>query len=85
MSARVIALEQRAFGALRVLNYSPGPINTDLVQQLRNSPLYVEPPVPYVDVQVSAEKCVRLALSGGFEAGARVDFFDSEPGFERQT
>lgn len=76
---RVLALEQQALGGLKVLNYAPGPMDTELVRQIRRNTLLRDAFTSFVDVQASAEKCVRLALADDCKTGAHVDFFDDEP------
>lgn len=76
MFHRVLALEQAEIEGLKVLNYAPGPMDTDMSAQVRESGFNSS--FEYVNVDASASKCVRLALGGGFETGSHIDFFDSE-------
>lgn len=73
-------MEQASLGGLKVLNYAPGPMITDMLRELR-SVEQVENDIRIgrvVDPKISAEKCVRLALGDTFATGAHVDFFDKE-------
>lgn len=82
----VIAAEQAPAGLVRVLSYSPGPMDTGMQEVFRESPL-VHPDLAktyikmkadgtLVDPSQSASRGVRLALSGAFESGAHVDYYD---------
>lgn len=74
---RVLAEEQKDLGGLRILNYAPGPMDTDMSAEVRESGF--GDTFDYVDVEASAAKCVRLALGDkSFEVGAHIDFFDKE-------
>lgn len=77
---RVLAAEQKTLGGLKVLNYAPGPMATDMSREIRSEETYEEEvrQGALIDPKVSAEKCVRLALCGRFATGAHVDFFDKE-------
>ena len=73
-------MEQESLGGLKVMNYSPGPMLTDMLRSLR-SPEQVEDGIrtgKVVEPNVSAEKCVRLAFVGTFATGAHVYFKDKE-------
>ncbi|CAM9182487.1 unnamed protein product [Choristocarpus tenellus] len=85
----VLAKEQETLGGVQVLNYSPGPMDTDMLHQICSSSGCF---LPYrqsfqdslkqgslVDPSESAKKCVRVALTGRFQSGARVDFYDPDP------
>jgi sepiapterin reductase len=82
----VIAAEQAPAGLVRVLSYSPGPMDTGMQEVFRESPLvhpdlaktYVKMKAEgtLVDPSQSANRGVRLALSGTFESGAHVDYYD---------
>lgn len=82
----VIAAEQAPAGLVSVLSYSPGPMDTGMQEAFRESPL-VHPDLAQayvkmkaegtlVDPNQSANRGVRLALSGAFESGAHVDYYD---------
>ncbi|CAN0149623.1 unnamed protein product [Laminaria digitata] len=80
MFHRVLAMEQAPIGGLKVLNYAPGPMLTDMLREARSAEDLEEGlrSGGIIDPKVSAEKCVRLALGGAFATGAHVDFFDKE-------
>lgn len=77
---RVLALEQDKTGGLRVLNYAPGPMDTDMSREIRTVEQYEDDlrNKRLVDPKLSAEKCVRLALGNRFTTGSHVDYFDEE-------
>lgn len=79
-ACRVLAMEQAPIGGLKVLNYAPGPMLTDMLREARSAEDLEEGlrSGGIIDPKVSAEKCVRLALGGAFATGAHVDFFDKE-------
>ncbi|CAM9837690.1 unnamed protein product [Ectocarpus sp. 12 AP-2014] len=76
----VLATEQASIGGLKVLNYAPGPMNTDMAREIRSAEQFEEDlqSGKLVDARVSAEKCVRLALHGTFASGSHVDYFDED-------
>lgn len=76
----MLAIEQASVGGLKVLNYAPGPMLTDMLRGARTAE-HLEDGLRsggILDPKVSAEKCVRLALGGTFATGAHVDFYDKE-------
>ncbi|CAI5706053.1 hypothetical protein KXD40_009652 [Peronospora effusa] len=86
MHHRVIATEQAAVGKVRVLQYSPGPMDTDMQKMIRESSL-VDPELrkQFADMKAngtlvlpaqSSERGVTLAISEDFETGAHVDYYD---------
>ena len=86
MHHRVLATEQAATGRVRVLQYSPGPMDTEMQKTIRESPR-VDPELrrQFADMKVrgtlippakSSERGVRLAISGEYETGAHVDYYD---------
>lgn len=77
---RVLATEQASIGGLKVLNYAPGPMDTDMSREIRSAEQYEEDLKSgnLVDPRLSADKCVRLAVGGKFVTGSHVDFFDEE-------
>ncbi|CAM9190860.1 unnamed protein product [Ectocarpus fasciculatus] len=77
---RVLATEQASIGGLKVLNYAPGPMNTDMSREIRSADQFEEEVQSgkLIDARVSAAKCVRLALHGTFASGSHVDFFDED-------
>lgn len=79
-SSRVLAKEQASIGGLKVVNYAPGPMSTDMSREIQTAEQF-EAKVEsgeFIDARVSAEKCVRLALRGAFVSGSHIDFFDEE-------
>eukprot|EP00903_Cladosiphon_okamuranus_P009416 g8980.t1 len=80
MFHRVLAAEQASIGGLKVLNYAPGPMDTDMAREIRSQEQYDEDLKSgnLIDPAVSAEKCVRLAVRGKFVTGSHVDVFDEE-------
>ncbi|RLN71308.1 hypothetical protein BBJ28_00007317 [Nothophytophthora sp. Chile5] len=86
MHHRVLAAEQAASGKVRVLSYSPGPMDTDMQQTIRESPrVDSELRQQYADMKTqgtlippaqSSRRGVKLAVSGDFETGDHVDYYD---------
>ncbi len=68
------------------LDYAPGPMETDMNAEIMASKDTDEgvraafdkmkSESSYVRADVSANKCFQLALSGSFESGSHVDYFD---------
>ncbi|OWY97605.1 Sepiapterin reductase [Phytophthora megakarya] len=86
MHHRVIATEQAVAGKTRVLQYSPGPMDTDMQKTIRESPR-VDPELrqQFEDMKTqgtlippaqSSERGVKLAINGEYETGAHVDYYD---------
>ncbi|POM61255.1 Sepiapterin reductase [Phytophthora palmivora] len=86
MHHRVIATEQSVTGKTRVLQYSPGPMDTDMQTTIREAPL-VDPQLrkQFADMKAqgtlippaqSSERGVKLAISGEYETGTHVDYYD---------
>lgn len=63
-----------------MLNYAPGPMNTDMSRDIRTAEQFEEEVQTgkLIDARVSAEKCVRLALRGAFVTGSHIGYFDEE-------
>eukprot|EP00644_Phytophthora_capsici_P009068 jgi/Phyca11/504202/fgenesh2_kg.PHYCAscaffold_6_\ len=89
MHHRVIATEQAPSGKVRVLQYSPGPMDTDMQKTIRECPR-VDPELrkQFEDMKVqgtlippaqSSERGVKLAITGEYESGAHVDYYDLDP------
>ncbi|RLN49973.1 hypothetical protein BBJ28_00018119 [Nothophytophthora sp. Chile5] len=86
MHHRVLAAEQAASGKVRVLSYSPGPMDTDMQQTIRESPrVDAELRQQFADMKTrgtlippaqSSRRGVKLAVSGDFETGDHVDYYD---------
>ena len=76
-------------GALlfRVLNYAPGPLDTDMQMQIREGPMVHKETQEYfkemhatgklVDPVSSATRLARIVLMEAYSSGAHVDFFDA--------
>ncbi|KAJ1213115.1 hypothetical protein NDU88_000754 [Pleurodeles waltl] len=82
MMFRVLALEQPD---VRVLNYAPGPLDTDMHQLVGTTCVDSDLRLTFqnrknngtlLDCKVSAEKCVNLLLDDTFQSGAHIDFYD---------
>ena len=76
----MLAMEQASIQGLKVLNYAPGPMLTDMLRGVRSAE-QMENDLRtgrVIDPKLSAEKCVRLALGGTFATGVHVDFHDME-------
>lgn len=89
MHHRVIATEQAASAKVRVLQYSPGPMDTDMQKTIRESPR-VDPELrkQFADMKAqetlippaqSSERGVKLAISDEFKTGVHVDYYDLDP------
>ncbi|XP_069488402.1 sepiapterin reductase [Ambystoma mexicanum] len=83
MMFQVLAAEEPD---VRVLNYAPGSLDTDMFQQVCTDS--VDPEVRHhfqnmkdsgtvLDCKVSAEKLVNLLLVDSFQSGAHIDFYDA--------
>lgn len=90
MYFRVLAEEQKKAThgrTVRVLNWAPGPMDTNMQKEIRENPSVDKATQDYfislkesnqlVDSEVSASKLIRLLNTpGAFETGSHVDFFD---------
>lgn len=88
MFAAVVAKEQQATGATqhKTLNYAPGPLDTDMQAELRESEtlhpatkewsLEMFKEGKLVRPEDSAAKCVRILEEDRFASGAHVDYYD---------
>ncbi|XP_014452583.2 sepiapterin reductase [Alligator mississippiensis] len=83
MMFQVLALEEPD---VRVLNYAPGPLDTDMQElartktgdaELRQFFLDHKESGQLLDCSVSAQKLVTLLLDDTFSSGAHVDFYES--------
>jgi len=86
MYHQVLAQENSKNHKLRVLNYSPGPLDTEMQRQIREGEnvdkeiqaiyrdMYMNNVL--VDPQVSADKCLALLLSDSYESGAHIDYYN---------
>nr|XP_020650816.1 sepiapterin reductase [Pogona vitticeps] len=82
MMFQVLAVEEPA---VRVLNYAPGPLDTEMQevartmsgdQSVREMFLDLKQKGQLLDCDVSAQKLLSLLLTDTFESGAHVDFYD---------
>ncbi|GLE04099.1 hypothetical protein PINS_up013010 [Pythium insidiosum] len=91
MHHRVLAAEYDGSNGrrrVRILSYSPGPMDTDMQSTLRESsrvhPEYVamfnklKADGTLLAPEASSRRGVRLVLSDSFESGAHVDYYDLE-------
>ncbi|CAH0388692.1 unnamed protein product [Bemisia tabaci] len=71
---------------LRVLNYSPGPIDTNMVstlldkirdEEVKNAFSSMKETGTLVKVEQSAEKLIRVLEADTYKSGGRVDFYDT--------
>ncbi|KAK7809517.1 hypothetical protein U0070_023995 [Myodes glareolus] len=83
MLYQVLAAEEPG---VRVLNYAPGPLDTDMQQLARESSKYPEirnglqklkSNGALVDCGTSAQKLLSLLQKDTFQSGAHIDFYDS--------
>ena len=71
---------------IRLLNYAPGPLETDMVQEIRAAPgLHDSLKPSYAQKQLnpadSARILVQLLQNDDFESGAHIDYYDvAQPG-----
>uniref|UniRef100_A0A8D0L269 Sepiapterin reductase n=1 Tax=Sphenodon punctatus TaxID=8508 RepID=A0A8D0L269_SPHPU len=82
MMFQVLALEEPD---VRVINYAPGPLDTDMKQlartktrdtEVRQQFLNMKHSGQLVDCNVSAQKLLNLLLEDTFKSGTHVDFYD---------
>ncbi|XP_060635501.2 sepiapterin reductase [Anolis sagrei] len=82
MMFRVLAQEEPD---VRVLSYAPGPLDTDMQEEVRSKSgdpelrrmfLAMKEEGKLLDCDVSAQKLLDLLLDDTFESGAHVDFYD---------
>ncbi|XP_072471616.1 sepiapterin reductase-like [Notamacropus eugenii] len=82
MMFKVLAEEEPS---VRVLNYAPGPLDTDMHQEAREKTKDLEvrqaanklkERQSLIDSSVSAQKLLDLLVRDTFESGAHIDFFD---------
>ena len=69
--------------ALKVLNYAPGPLETTMTEDIKQSSGLHETELQssfrqttMLDPQESAQKLIRLLEKDDFESGSHVDYFD---------
>ncbi|KAM4809902.1 sepiapterin reductase [Rhinophrynus dorsalis] len=82
MMFKVLAEEEKD---VRVLNYAPGPLDTDMQEVVRTQTadpdlrlafINMKDSGKLVDCQVSAKKMVDILHADTYESGAHVDFYD---------
>jgi sepiapterin reductase len=66
---------------LKILSYAPGPLETEMVNEIRAAPKLDEGLKPAFNKKLiapsdTAWKLARLVLSGDYESGAHVDYYD---------
>jgi sepiapterin reductase len=86
MHHRAIALEQKATPRVKTLNYSPGPMDTDMQSCFRVSKTVhselkkifttMKENGTLVPPNESSYICVDLLLENSYESGAHVDYYD---------
>eukprot|EP00934_Nitzschia_sp_Nitz4_P000135 Nitzschia sp. Nitz4//scaffold1_size375055//202962//203830//NITZ4_000279-RA/size375055-augustus-gene-0.717-mRNA-1//-1//CDS//3329541054//135//frame0 len=67
--------------SVRVVNYAPGPLETNMVQEIRSAPeldadLKKNFEQPVLQPEWSARKLLRLLQENTFENGAHIDYYD---------
>ena len=71
---------------IKILNYAPGPLETDMIEEIRAAPKLDESLKPAfekkaIDPRDSAMKLAKLIIaSSDFESGAHVDYYDLPDG-----
>jgi sepiapterin reductase len=88
MFTATLALEKSADDTWKTLNYSPGPLDTVMQEEIRNSTgCHAEHRETFksmhtqgqlVDPAVSAEKCINIILQNQYTTGSHVDFYDDD-------
>ena len=88
MFHNVLALEQNKNKIIvKILNYAPGPLDTDMQKEIRECSTVDEETRKYfislkeesklVDPNQSADKLMKIVLDSNYENGAHIDFFDA--------
>lgn len=72
---------------LRILNYAPGPLDTDMQREIREGPsvdlsiketfMKMKADNLLIDADISANKLVAIMLENSFQNGAHIDYFDT--------
>lgn len=86
MFHKVAADELKDNTSIKILNYAPGPLDTDMQKEIREGAA-VDPVIQgffksmkdenkLVDSSESADKLVKLIIADSFVSGAHVDFYD---------
>eukprot|EP00953_Heterococcus_sp_UTEX-ZZ885_P017783 9951-Heterococcus_DN1.PRE.2 len=86
MFTATLALEKSADNTWKTLNYSPGPLDTVMQEDIRTSTgCHAEHRATFksmhtqgqlVHPAVSAEKCINIILQNQYTSGSHVDFYD---------
>jgi sepiapterin reductase len=66
---------------VKILNYAPGPLETDMVTEIRSSAELDADLRPHFDKKLldpedSARKLIKLLVSNEFQSGSHVDYYD---------
>jgi sepiapterin reductase len=66
---------------IQILNYAPGPLETDMATEIWQAPLLDASLKPHYDKQLvdpddSAARLVQLLLQGNFTSGQHIDYYD---------
>ena len=69
---------------IKILNYAPGPLETNMTESLRNATQLDETlqenfRKPLIEARDSAKKLIRLLHDNTFESGAHIDYYDLPP------
>lgn len=84
MLFRVLAKERPN---VRILNYSPGPVETAMIDcvileaandELRDVFTTFRTQGSLLTPEITSQKCMKVLLSGNYESGQHVDYFDDE-------
>ena len=90
MFHKAVAAENKDKTDFRVLNYAPGPLDTDMQKEIREGPdvdkatqemfISMKAENQLVTVKDSAIKLIRVVWQEKYESGAHVDYFDTVAG-----
>jgi sepiapterin reductase len=77
----VMAKEIGETANMKILNYAPGPLETDMVTEIRAAKDLDDSLRPHyakeqLNPEDSANKLIQLLLSNDFESGAHIDYYD---------
>lgn len=91
MFHKVVSEENKANG-VKVLNYAPGPLDTDMQKQIREGSDVKQETREYftslkeenklIDPLVSAIKLIQILELGTYESGSHIDFYDHIAGVD---
>ena len=95
MFHQVLALETASNDNINILNYAPGPLDTDMQAEIRESETINRETREYfrglkdsntlVQVNDSAAKMVKIILSKSYVSGCHIDYYDEVPGIDNFT